>query len=730
MEPLHSTDPEAIGPYRLLARLGAGGMGQVYLARSAGGRTVAVKVVRPELAQDHEFRARFRREVAAAQAVDGAYTAPVTDADPDAPAPWLATAYVLGPSLTDAVREHGPLPEPSVRALGARLAEALEAIHRAGLIHRDLKPSNVLLAADGPRVIDFGIARAMDGDSMTQTGTVVGSPGFMSPEQASGRPTGAPGDVFSLASVLVFAATGHGPFDSSSGVAAQLYKVVHEEPDLTGVPPALRTVLEYCLRKDPGLRPPPAHLRAWLSAGAPVGEWLPAPVAAALARHAAAVMDMEAPTRTPSAPPAPYTPTQVGHPGALVPPTTPAPRPSGLSRRRLFLAGGGLVAAAVGGTGWALTRPDNPGRRSQADSGGSSPSPTPASSSAKPDLMPAPKPAWSFTTQSKDPVDHAPFVAGGVLFVDSPGLTALDPATGAVRWHQNYDDTRYLLGGGELYGTLQMELVRIAPANGEKVIPPPHPFGQGEMYMPKRVLAASDQGVFVAVMAERPGNNRIGVLAFKAGLGPQLWFQEDPDMEGVTSPGRISGTTLLYLDRKMGLVARSTSDGRRLWRVGTGNEVKIPFGVWCDEERAYTMYDGYDLQAVRLTDGTQLWNVKHQGDRFGIPLAAQGTVYASDGSPSITAFDAASGGPRWTCQLPGLPRWDSAAVLANGTLFVPSQSGTDGVHAVDAGTGKLKWTFKDPDYSSSVTGENWRLSTNGTLIFACLKNKVFALPAA
>lgn len=264
MEPLDSTDPQAIGPYRLISRLGVGGMGRVYLARSAGGRTVAVKVVRPELAGDSEFRERFAREVAAARAVDGAYTAPVVDAEPDGALPWLATSYVLGPSLTDAVRDHGPLPEQSVRALGAGLAQALRAVHAAGLVHRDLKPSNVLLAADGPRVIDFGIARALDGDQMTRTGIVVGSPGYMCPEQAAGQPMGPAGDVFSLASVLLFAATGHGPFESESGPAAQLYRVIHDQPELAALPDGLRQAVAVCLAKDPARRPTPSSsARCW-----------------------------------------------------------------------------------------------------------------------------------------------------------------------------------------------------------------------------------------------------------------------------------------------------------------------------------------------------------------------------------------------------------------------------------------------------------------------------------
>lgn len=194
-------------------------MGKVFLGLSAGGWLVAVKVVKDDLAEDPEFRARFRREVAAARSVSGLFTASVVDADTDAPVPWLATAYVPGLPLADVVRDHGPLPPASVLALAAGLAEGLAAIHSAGVVHRDLKPSNVLLAEDGPRVIDFGISRATEASAVTRTGLVFGSPGFMSPEQAEGREVGPPSDVFSLGAVLAFAAAGEGPFGNGSTAA-------------------------------------------------------------------------------------------------------------------------------------------------------------------------------------------------------------------------------------------------------------------------------------------------------------------------------------------------------------------------------------------------------------------------------------------------------------------------------------------------------------------------------
>ncbi|HEX4092272.1 MAG TPA: serine/threonine-protein kinase [Trebonia sp.] len=266
------TDPESAGPYRLLGRLGAGGMGEVYLARSPGGRPVAVKVIRPELATDPGFRARFAREVAAARTVSGIFTAPVVDADTEAARPWLATAYVAGPSLAEAVAQRGPLPPGVVLTLGAGLAEGLQAIHAAGLVHRDLKPSNVLLADDGPRVIDFGIARAADGTGITQTGTVLGSPGFLSPEQAEGKSVGPASDVFSLGAVLSYAVVGQGPFGEGSP-ASLAYRVVNSDPNLAGVPAQLRPLLERCLAKDPVGRPTAGELLASFAAAQPNPRW-------------------------------------------------------------------------------------------------------------------------------------------------------------------------------------------------------------------------------------------------------------------------------------------------------------------------------------------------------------------------------------------------------------------------------------------------------------------------
>src|ERR1700722_12475524 len=270
---LQPADPREIGPYRLLGKLGSGGMGHVFLGMSAGGRALAGQGIRGGIADDPPVRSRFRREVAAARMVSGLFTAMVVDADLDSEVPWLATAYVPGPSLTDAVRQHGPFPARTLLALAAGLAESLSAIHAAGVVHRDLKPSNVLLAEDGPRVIDFGISEAAEASALTGANVVIGSPGFMSPEQVLGQEIGPPSDIFSLGAVLTFAGTAQGPFGSGSD-AALVYRLVNS-PSRRGLLPAeIRPLVGSCLAKHPSDRPTARQLLAEVGAIQPARGWL------------------------------------------------------------------------------------------------------------------------------------------------------------------------------------------------------------------------------------------------------------------------------------------------------------------------------------------------------------------------------------------------------------------------------------------------------------------------
>ncbi|WP_411080501.1 bifunctional serine/threonine-protein kinase/ABC transporter substrate-binding protein [Streptomyces sp. cmx-18-6] len=360
MEPLRSTDPARIAGYRILGRLGAGGMGVVLLGRSPGGALVAIKLIRAEYADDAGFRTRFRREVAIARQVRNRWAVPVVDADTEAAAPWLATEFVPGPPLSEAVGGGAPLPERSVRALGSMLAEALEAVHGAGLVHRDVKPGNVLLGLDGPRLIDFGIARALDDTVLTATDAIVGSPGFLSPEQAQGRRIGPASDVFSLGCVLVYAATGGRPFGSGP-VEAMLFRTVHDPAELGALPPGLRPVVEACLSKDPEGRPTAGDIRRAFAEDASGGSWLPGPVTHLIAERSArmlALPDIEATSLDAGST------VETGHgTGAGSRDTTAVPRSPGRRRFLAYVTGGAVLAAAGGTTAWlaAFGKDEDPG---------------------------------------------------------------------------------------------------------------------------------------------------------------------------------------------------------------------------------------------------------------------------------------------------------------------------------------------------------------------------------
>ncbi|WP_063781182.1 bifunctional serine/threonine-protein kinase/ABC transporter substrate-binding protein [Streptomyces maremycinicus] len=395
MEPLRTGDPSRIGRYRLLRRLGAGGMGVVFLARAPGGAIAAVKTVRSSYAEESGFRARFRREVKAARQVDSRWVVPLLDADADAETPWLATSYVPGPSLAEAVDTFGPLSLASVRVLGTRLAEALDAVHGAGLVHRDVKPGNVLLAPDGPRLIDFGIARAPEATALTSSGVIVGSPGFLSPEQARARggEIGPPSDVFSLGCVLAYAGTGVRPF-GGGGAAGMLLRTVYEEPDPAALPDGLAPLLRACLHKDPPGRPSLTRVREELGALGELGrsrglgglgegpegpegpepgsaggsDWLPPQVTRLINTRSAAVLAIGAiePTQAPAAPASAVASasasasasTVSSEAATLTAASATRPTPHGMDRRGFLRLGttAGVLAAGGGGAWWWSTR--------------------------------------------------------------------------------------------------------------------------------------------------------------------------------------------------------------------------------------------------------------------------------------------------------------------------------------------------------------------------------------
>ncbi|GGW60313.1 hypothetical protein GCM10010503_42020 [Streptomyces lucensis JCM 4490] len=383
MEPLLGSDPSRLAGHRLLGRLGAGGMGVVYLARSAGGALVALKVIQAEHAEDGDFRERFRREAETARRVTSPWVASLVDADPDAPQPWLAAEFVPGPSLGEAVAEHGALPVRSLRVLGARLAEALRDLHGAGLVHRDVKPGNVLLAVDGPRLIDFGVARDPRDTALTSTGVVVGTPGFLAPEQARGQGEPGPaGDIFSLGCLLAHAATGRLPFGTGSP-AALLYRTVHDAADLQGVPQALAEVVGGCLEKDPRLRPTAEAVSQALAATAPPdprevlravrpaepgeqgpGEeaWLPEPLTRLIAERSAHGLALPAADDTEI--------DSVSGGTTVADDAAGAPSDRAAGRRGfLLLTGGAVAVSAAGGLiAWAALSGD--GRRNGSATGG------------------------------------------------------------------------------------------------------------------------------------------------------------------------------------------------------------------------------------------------------------------------------------------------------------------------------------------------------------------------
>ncbi|WP_186776989.1 protein kinase domain-containing protein [Streptomyces salinarius] len=767
METLQSDDPQELGSYRLLRRLGAGGMGRVYLARSPGGRTVAVKVVRPDLAADHDFRERFRHEVEIAKAVSGRFTAPVVDADPDAPLPWLATSYVLGPDLTDVVAVHGALPERTVRALAAGLAAALQDIHAAGLMHRDLKPSNVLLAADGPRLIDFGIARAVDGSRMTQTGVVVGSPGYMSPEQAVGKDVGVAGDIFSLGSVLAFAATGRGAFgDGTTSHAGLLYQVVHGEADLTGVPPSLLGLVRACLMKDPAQRPAPGEIVAALAGqgiDAALHDWLPSAVASTIATHAAGILDLEAPETPRTVPqsqdraatgfgPAPTmldgSPSTgtAGHgtaPGGTPVPAygTPlpgtvrlgeaaAPAPVRSRRRVLGMAVGGAAAVAVvgGGVAWALT------------SGGGSDDATGASGSqaaaepAKEDFTTppagvAPQPLWHTSAAEDSTSPRVPLLTHeGLLLVSGDPLVAYDVRTGKARWTKAgicrpgaqllFHDGKVFLADGDYEGALVAYDVKTGEEAWRSRL--------GKQLSVEDTIAIDDKNVYVTAtdhgQSKSATKYRTAVAAVSHTTGKTAWVEHrDWGTKDYDVQGTASGKYLVYADSNLNLTVRDTATGGQVWTRKIGDEWSWQPTV----ANGLVFLPGDELKAVDVEKGTTAWTLDPAGRRgFDNPTVADGVLYVSDHDDGVWAVDVKTGKRNWLCDELDVDGPESFR-REGSTLYGATGSVDGGIVALEARTGKLRWTYTD----SKAAGEPWQIALAGNRLLATHGHEIYALPA-
>jgi outer membrane protein assembly factor BamB len=638
-----------MGPYRLRARLGAGGMGQVFLGYSPAGRAVAVKVIHRELAGDPEFRTRFRREVAAASAVSGAYTAPVVAAGPDDDPPWLATVFVPGPSLAEAVSTAGPLPAASVWRLAGGLVEALQAVHSCGLVHRDLKPANVLLAMDGPRLIDFGISRALEKTAMTSTGMIIGTPSFMSPEQAEGARAGAPSDVFSLGCVIVFAATGTGPFGRGPQ-ASQLYRVVHSVPTITEVPPELRELVAGCLAKAPADRPGLAGLESVIAKSRVPGDgdeltsFWPGPVTRLIRAHEARLTTelREGPTGpgpagVSLAAAAPVAAAPAGTAPVGTAPVGTAPAGTVAAATAMAAATRAVTAAQTGpGTPVPVSTPGDgaPGNSAPGDTGpGGSGAALPADR-----VLPAgPRPAGPGMTRRR--------VLVGLAAVTGAGLAG----------------TGWALSQG---GTLH------ASAAGH------HRPGPGESGHRASGVRATT-GPNASASPDPPAS------AAAPGAATQLWSFPTGGLVGTlaVSGGIVfAGSTD---DRVYGLRA---SDGRRLWTFATGGPVQSKIAAAAG--RVYAGSNDASVYALRAGDGTRLWTFRAGGPVQSPIVLAGPAVYLGSGDESVYALRASDGTRLWTTVLGGSA---TGIAVSSGTVIVGA--GDDAVYALRGGDGRRIWDF-------------------------------------
>jgi outer membrane protein assembly factor BamB len=705
-----------MGPYRLLGRLGDGGMGRVFLGMSVGGRPVAVKVIRTDLVADPEFRTRFRREVAAARQVSGLFTVMVVDADTDGPIPWLATAYVAGPSLAEAVNDHGPLPAASVLTLAAGLAESLAAIHAVGVVHRDLKPSNVLLAEDGPRVIDFGISRAAEATSLTSAGIVVGSPGFMSPEQAGGDDVGPASDIFSLGAVLAFAATGEGPFGTGPSEAL-LYRVIHNPANLDRLPDEVRPLVERCLAKEPGRRPTAAGILAEVGPVQAVPGWLPQAVIRAAASDPLLAAGPAETGRVPDEEHQTHAPASLGGqtlaqvaPGEVPPPSSPVgmenppgyrdgPRAVGRhGLRPLALVGviGVLIVAAA--AGFALT-----GNAPRAHVSGSSSSPSPRRSRTPGNARQAAR-GWIFGTPAS--VDGSPAVADGLVFIgdDNGNIYALDAATGALRWKIDTKSSvvsRPAVVGGTVYVGSENNYVYALNA------------ASGAVRWKYNTQQTVDSGPAVTGGVVYVGNDNDEVFALNAATGTVKWPQPNLGDNVTTNPVVSGGIVYVGCDDHF-VYALNADTGAIRWSRRTGGQVNSSPAL-----SGGTLYVGSDdgkVYALNAATGAVEWTRPTAGKVDSGPAVSGGTVYVGGGD-RVYALDAATGAVEWTRATGGVVT--SSPAVSDGIVYVGSNDGY--VYAIDAATGAIRWREQTGGVVNSspvVSGGRVYIGTDNDAVYA------------
>ncbi|MFH7337594.1 serine/threonine-protein kinase [Streptomyces sp. KHY 26] len=655
--------PEYAGHYHLESRLGSGGMGVVHLARSTSGLRLAVKVVHAEFARDREFRGRFRQEVAAARRVSGAFTAPVVDADPEAERPWMATLFIPGPTLSEQVKEHGPLDAGQLRRLMAGLAEALRDIHRVGVVHRDLKPSNVLLAEDGPKVIDFGISRPKDSELRTETGKLIGTPPFMAPEQfRRPREVGPAADIFALGSVLVHAATGRGPFDSDSPYVVA-YQVVHDEPDLSGVPANLAPLIERCLAKDPDERPTPDELMRRLrsvAASYDTQAFIPAQ------RGASSAGSTGPSGETGSTGPSDRTGRAERRPCPAGTPDPPGTRKRALRPGRIAAVAAGVLALVTGGVlacvHWL---------------GDDAPARSPRTA------------AVGFAGWRTKPVDgqtEAPrcaFGAGELLCTGAGQAYALDPQGGRVLWRHAFTGARWSAAPVVSGGLVQVrdeagDVVALDPDTGRTHWRRALPAGAGAQYADGTLLITAADGTVTGVDSASgrtswnrrlPGTGRprvdafpgagsayattssadggsTRVVAFDPKTGEVRW---DTPLTGLLRPVGAQGGTVFFVSADP---VYGDTDAVVRYDVSSGSLRRVPLPAPRPDVHTavhqgvvYLLDVNGGLDAVDTGAGKRLWHLETSVSRGSALVAGDRYLYFSAGDGRLLAVDARGGRP-------------------------------------------------------------------------------------
>ncbi|MFI8002885.1 serine/threonine-protein kinase [Streptomyces sp. NPDC086010] len=735
---LRGGDPAEIGGYPLEARLGSGGMGTVFLARTSSGRPVAIKLIHQQFAGDEEFRIRFRQEVAAARRVSGAFTAAVVDAAPEADQPWMATTYIEGDTLAQRIAAKGPLGGAELRKLAIGLAEALRDIHRAGVVHRDLKPSNVVLSSEGPRVIDFGISRAADQQTLTMTGRVIGTPPYMSPEQLQApRGVGPRSDVFSLGTLLVYSATGHGPFDADSPYMTA-YQVVHEEPSLGAVPAPLRAVVEPCLDKEPEKRPSADELLVLLRDLPTDLGGSGAAGAAASGRTRDVITQHHLATPATPAPSVPVT----GPPG----PGDAAPLGGRLRRRWRPVLAAAVAVAAIGG-GVAAMKTGGFGGN------GGSGSPGAAAASA---VLPDGFAPWRTTVpagQEGIPDELRCVAHGDAVFCGGGGVVAtrMRARDGSRVWTAKSPGVpvqgMHLVGatGDTVLGYRfaaedapqgpSTEVVALDADSGRELWSAPS--GARSTAVTGRSQDAVVAGSAVVTVdgtnsrfeARDAHSGRIAwTTSFPAGArcapvlaGPRLLAMCAKDAEMDAS--EVRSPTLYTLDRATGTLGRPLAvDGPAVpMGVADGRLVLLQVHM---EGTAVSGYDG--VARVDIASGKVTY-ARLARTYAGTPGMAGGTVHISGRTGLITAFDPATGRKKWSRQTS--VEGASGPVAGADALYFSSPTGR--VVALSPSEGRTLWST-DPR-ADGLTGEQSaspRVTVaGGVVIVTATENTVFAFDA-